>query len=194
MGATWGRLGANLGPQGGPRGGPEGVQNRSWRPPGPKKSFGGHLGPVWGRFGGQRGVENCMFSKSARRYFRVKDVEKKNAETSEMEGGNVEEVTKKRRNRYEETSKKVTKLSESSRLRTSRSKQAARAYYARVHSSINKNRYGASGIFGDLGGQTFEIARNRRASSKKATSDEKRRKNWARGGFEATSKPTWAQL
>ena len=56
LGPTWGRLGANLGPQGGPRGGPEGVQNRSWRPPGPKRSFGGHLGPVWVRFGGQRGV------------------------------------------------------------------------------------------------------------------------------------------
>ena len=74
------------------------------------------MGPVWGRFGGQLGVENDACSISARRYFRVKDVEKKNVETSEMEGGNVEEVTKKRRNRYEETSKKVTKLSESSHL------------------------------------------------------------------------------
>ena len=130
MGPTWGQLGANLGPRGGPRRGPEGSEIALGGLRGPR----GHLEAIWVPFGavlgGQLGVEICAFSDPARRYFRVKDVEPKSAETSQMEGRHFEEVTKKRRKRYEETSRKVTKLSESPSLRTSRSKRAARACYA----------------------------------------------------------------
>ena len=55
------------------------------------------MGPVWGCLGAHFEAENGVFSKSAGRYFLVKDVGKKSAETFEMEGGNFEEVTKKRR-------------------------------------------------------------------------------------------------
>ncbi len=73
LGPTWGQLGANLGPTWGPGGGvPGGVrrgQNRSWRPPGPKKSFRGHLGHVRSHLGARLGVK--MGSKMAR--FRTRE-------------------------------------------------------------------------------------------------------------------------
>ncbi len=68
LGPTWGQLGANLGPWEGYRGESGGGQNRSWRPPGPKRSFRGHLGahsrPFGGPFGGRNGVEDGSFSYS----------------------------------------------------------------------------------------------------------------------------------
>ena len=101
-------------------------------PPGPKRPYGGRLGPfgrsTWGR---KRRVFELSSGFPAGQGCR-----KKSVETLETEGQHFEEMAKKPRKWYKKTSRQVTQLPESPTLRTSGSKRGARAYYARVHSSI----------------------------------------------------------